>query len=181
MITGRVRRVVTGQSATGRAHLVSDFSAPAVFPFPNGMHLIEIWKSGAAPELLGHCEEEPAAGPLALQPPKGGSVFRIADIPPDDGKAACADEAGAMFEAMGAGGASTHEDGQGSGLMHRTPTLDYAIVLEGSITLVLDDGEVYLTTGDVVVQRGSNHAWSNRSGRNCRMAFVMIDAVFPSA
>jgi mannose-6-phosphate isomerase-like protein (cupin superfamily) len=171
---------VTGQTATGLAHLVSDLPAPAVFPFPNGMHLIEIWKSGAAPEILGHGDEEPAAGPMELQPPTGGSVFRIADIPPDNGEAASADEAGAIFEAMGAANASTHEDGDGSGLMHRTPTLDYGIVIEGSITLVLDDGEVHLSAGDVVVQRGANHGWSNRSGRNCRMAFVMIDAVLPN-
>ena len=59
--------------------------------------------------------------------------------------------------------------------MHRTESIDYGIVLEGQITLVLDDSEVELKQGDIVVQRGTNHAWSNRSGALCRMAFILLD------
>jgi quercetin dioxygenase-like cupin family protein len=59
--------------------------------------------------------------------------------------------------------------------MHRTKTVDYGIVLSGEIYLVVDEGETLLKPGDVVVQRGTNHAWSNRSDEPCRMAFVLVD------
>ena len=66
-------------------------------------------------------------------------------------------------------------------LMHRTETIDYAICLEGEIWLVLDDSEVLMKAGDVCVQRGTNHAWSNRSDAPCFMCFVLIgDAITPS-
>jgi uncharacterized cupin superfamily protein len=63
-------------------------------------------------------------------------------------------------------------------LMHRTESVDYGIVIDGEMTLVLDDSEVLLKQGSVVVQRGTNHAWANRSGRPCRMLFVLVDGSF---
>ncbi len=62
--------------------------------------------------------------------------------------------------------------------MHRTSTLDYVVVLQGEIVLVLDDSEVTLRPGDVVVQRGTDHAWENRASEPARMAFFHIDAQF---
>ena len=62
--------------------------------------------------------------------------------------------------------------------MHRTETIDYGIVLEGEITLILDEGETLVRAGDIVIQRGTNHGWANRSGRNCRIAFILIDGKF---
>ena len=62
--------------------------------------------------------------------------------------------------------------------MHRTETLDYAVVLEGEITMLLDDSEVNLKAGDVVIQRRTNHAWSNRSGKPVKMLYVLIDGKF---
>ena len=59
--------------------------------------------------------------------------------------------------------------------MHKTETIDYSIVLSGECHMVLDDSEVLVTAGDIVIQRGTNHAWSNRSDRPCRIAFVLID------
>jgi uncharacterized cupin superfamily protein len=63
-------------------------------------------------------------------------------------------------------------------MMHRTRSIDYGIVLEGEIYLILDDSEVLLRTGDVVVQRGTDHAWENRSDRVARMAFILVDGAF---
>jgi uncharacterized cupin superfamily protein len=60
-------------------------------------------------------------------------------------------------------------------MMHRTEAVDYGIVIEGELTLVLDDSEVALKPGSVVVQRGTNHAWANRSCKPCRMLFIQID------
>jgi uncharacterized cupin superfamily protein len=62
--------------------------------------------------------------------------------------------------------------------MHRTETVDYGVVMEGELTLILDDSEVDLKVGSVVIQRGTNHAWANRSGKPCRMLFVLVDGVF---
>ena len=65
--------------------------------------------------------------------------------------------------------------------MHRTQTVDYGVVIEGEIVLVLDDSEVLLQAGSVVIQRGTNHAWANRSNRTCRMLFVLVDGTFDPA
>jgi uncharacterized cupin superfamily protein len=62
--------------------------------------------------------------------------------------------------------------------MHRTQTVDYGIVLDGEVVLVLDDSETVLRAGDVVVQRGTNHRWENRSGTTARVAFILIDGAF---
>jgi len=62
--------------------------------------------------------------------------------------------------------------------MHRTESIDYGVVIDGEMTLVLDDSEVLLKPGSVVIQRGTNHAWANRSGRPCRMLFVLIDGAY---
>ena len=63
--------------------------------------------------------------------------------------------------------------------MHRTKSIDYAIVLEGEIDMLLDDTEVHLKAGDILVQQGTNHAWVNNSGKQCRICFVLIDAHEP--
>ena len=62
--------------------------------------------------------------------------------------------------------------------MHRTETIDYGIVLEGELVLILDEGETIVRAGDIVIQRGTNHGWANRSDRNCRIAFILIDGKF---
>jgi len=61
--------------------------------------------------------------------------------------------------------------------MHRTNSVDYAVIVKGEINMLLDDTEVPLKAGDVVIQRGTNHAWSNQSKETCLIAFVLIDAV----
>ena len=64
-------------------------------------------------------------------------------------------------------------------LMHRTKSVDYAIVMRGEIDMLLDDSEIHLEAGDVLVQQGTNHAWVNRGQETCRIAFVLIDAAAP--
>ena len=83
-----------------------------------------------------------------------------------------------VFRHQGHAEVSTFGRGGRHPMMHRTETVDYAIVLEGEITLVLDKEDVHLKAGDVVIQRGTNHAWSNRSGKVCRMLYVLIDGQF---
>lgn len=88
------------------------------------------------------------------------------------------EEARGAFAALGNEGASTFGRGGRHPLMHRTETIDYAIVLSGEITMLLDDDEVHLKAGDVLVQCGTNHAWSNRSNDMCEVAFILVDGKF---
>ena len=176
-----VRRIVTSQAPDGRAKIASDGEPPGIFELAGGFKVIEIWKAFQTPVPLTYGDEEPTAGQLTLEPPANGHLFRITEFPPDDNAPGGEGSSKKIFEQMGAEHTATMDEGehQEGLLMHRTETLDYGIVLEGSITLVLDDEEVELAAGDIVVQRGSNHAWSNRSGKVCRMAFVLIDAAYP--
>jgi uncharacterized cupin superfamily protein len=82
------------------------------------------------------------------------------------------------FSQIGDTVASTVQAHSPHPLMHRTESVDYGIVIEGEMTLVLDDSEVALQPGSVVIQRGTNHAWANRSGRPCRMLFILIDGQY---
>ena len=90
-------------------------------------------------------------------------------------------DARAAFRALGNEAASTYGRGGSHPASHRTETIDYALILSGAITMVLDDREVELSAGDVVVQCGTNHAWSNRTDEPCEVMFVLIDGTFDPA
>jgi mannose-6-phosphate isomerase-like protein (cupin superfamily) len=169
-----VRRVVTAE-VSGRSVITIDAPAPAVHELGGGMSIVDVWKTCQTPCELSRRDDAPQAGALSLTPPPGGSVFRIANFPPEPTQGTSAADAKRMFESMGAAATMADTDAR-SALMHRTDTIDYGIVLEGEINMLVDDGEVQLRAGDVVIQRGANHGWVNRSGRYCRMAFVLIDA-----
>ena len=123
---------------------------------------------------------DPTTGPLVLPPPQGGTRIRFVDIPPDteDFLRHGAAKMNDAFAQIGDVAASTVKADSPHPLMHRTQSVDYGIVIDGEMTLVLDDGEVLLRPGSVVVQRGTNHAWANRSGRVCRMLFVLVDGAY---
>lgn len=175
---GRIRRVVTGHDENGKSIVVTDGFAPAVRTSPErpGHYSTEIWQTKGAPAPIGN-EPDPtsATGPRQLKPPKGGTIIRVSEMPPESDALRHFDPATAkkLFDQ-----ASTFKEGGRHPLMHRTETIDYAIVLSGELTLILDDSEVKLQAGDMVVQRGTNHAWSNRSDKPCIIAFVLVDGQF---
>ncbi len=110
---------------------------------------------------------------FTLEPPAHGTNFRISEYPPEPPDATARIDGKRAFAEVGA--AHRIIEGSRHPLMHRTETVDYAIVLEGEIDLLLDDEDVHLTAGDVVIQRGTNHCWVNRYAKPCRMAFILID------
>jgi oxalate decarboxylase/phosphoglucose isomerase-like protein (cupin superfamily) len=113
-----------------------------------------------------------------LPPPKNGSVMRIIEFPPESTyiDRVSADMAQKAFTEVGAGHALQSGTGKAQHpFMHKTRTVDYGIVLEGEIVMVLDDSEVPMKKNDVCIQRGTNHAWSNRSDKPCLMAFILVD------
>ncbi len=169
-----IRRVVTGHDSDGKAIVVSDAPATTILARPNrpGVTLTNLWQTDRTPAPI-HGPEETVDGPLALAPPAAGSIFRIVEFLPEDPDVLATLDGAAAFADMDAADAVV--EGARHPFMHRTRTVDYAIVLEGEITMLLDDSEVQVGAGDVLIQRGTNHAWSNRTDAPCRIAFILVD------
>jgi len=173
-----IHRVVTGHDPAGRAIVASNGPPPTVVEIAAipGTVFHEVWSTADTPAPVDN-GADPTTGPLMLPPPKSGTRIRFVDIPPDSAEF-LAHGASRMKDAFTQAGdvkASTVKADSPHPLMHRTESIDYGIVIDGEMTLVLDDAEVLLEPGSVVVQRGTNHAWANRSGRPCRMLFVLVD------
>ncbi len=174
-MTEPVRRIVTGNDGEGRSAIVEDGPPPAVITVPErpGYVVSNVWVTGETPAAIGRADASTAH--RGILPPGNGTILRVIDYPPEP-------ETREQFEAMARAtfralypdvahdpGAAAHAG------MHKTETVDYAIILAGEITAVMDDGETLMRAGDILIQRGTNHAWANRSGKPCRIAFVLID------
>lgn len=158
------RRIVTIDREPGQGVLVSDGPAPDVRfdPARPGFASARLWVTDSTPAKIVF---ESLALPHAIEPPAGGTVMRVVTFPPDDrwkGKVGAA-EVAAYFRAMGSPGASTYSAQAPHPYMQKTNTLEFCLILSGAITLVLDTQGVAVKGGDIVILRGSNHAWSNRS------------------
>ena len=151
------RRIVTGHDKSGKSVALSDGQPPNGLDLPErGVAFFEIWRTNASPAPIAASEAEPTSGPIQLEAKPRGTVIRILDFLPG----------------------FSHKDSGRAPFVHRTETVDYGIVLEGEIFLLLDDSEFQLRAGDVVVQRGTDHAWENRSDQLARVAFVLVDGAF---
>ena len=177
--TRPVRRIVTIDDENGRSTAIQDGPSPDVRTDPArpGFSSTRIWVTDRTPARIAGVRET-LSRPHTIEPPAGGSVCRIVTFPPDTvyGGKVGAREVHAFFHTMGSPGASTYAAKAPHPYMQKTRTLDFCLVLEGEITLVLDTAEVHLKAGDTVVQRGANHAWSNRSDRSCVVAISSHDA-----
>ena len=175
-----VRRIVTVDDEEGKSVAISDARCTDVRTDPArpGYASTRIWVTDKTPARIEGIRDTIDA-PHTIEPPPGGSVCRIVTFPPDEsfrGKVSAKDIQ-SFFGAMGSPQASTYGPNAPHPYMQKTRTLDFCLVLEGEITLVLDTEEVALEAGDTVVQRGTNHAWSNRSDRPCVIAFSSHDGV----
>src|SRR5471032_1030234 len=161
-----VRRIVTGERHDGKSYFVSDGPTPnrtnrAGLPQAQG-----VWMTG---EACASGDDPAPAGHVCGFHSKGGSLLRVVDFPPDE----TYDEQVLTRFLDDSGVRDT--SGARHFWFHKTMSLDYAIVLEGEIWALMDEGETLMRPGDVLIQRATNHSWSNRSGKPCRMAFILID------
>jgi len=143
------RRVVTGHDQRGISVFLEDGPPPVVRTAPDGALFYEIWGTDATPAPVSAAEPDPTERSLTVPPEPGGTKIRVNEFPP-----------GVVSPT------------------HRTQSVDYGIVLDGEVVLVLEDSETVLGPGDVVVQRGTVHRWENRTDRTARMAFVLVDGAF---
>ena len=150
------RRIVTGHDATGVSVVVSDGPVPITKTLEkDGVAFHEVWETAPAPAPVRAGAEDPTVGEVTVPPPAQGTRIRINEFLPGH----------------------LNEKGLQSP-MHRTETIDYGIVLEGQITLLLDDSEVTAYAGDIFVQRGTDHAWANRGDTKARIAFILVDGEY---
>jgi hypothetical protein len=168
------RRVVTGHDETGRSIIVMDGVAANSrrLMAAGGLQLTELWETARTP-ASNEGNDDPSTQPRGIEPLPGGSVFRVIEYPPDSVRLATISPDD-YYRDMGATRDSSGKRRHAG--MHRTDTIDYVIVLRGEIWAVMDEGETLLRAGDVLIQRGTNHAWSNRTDESCLVAFVLISA-----
>ena len=172
-----VRRILTGHNEEGESVILEDQENPNDVEIKgiSGFIWHELWATDGAP-TSNEGNADAADRPLSLAPPDTGNVFRIIDMPPDSvrfGDGVDKNNTTSQYggsDAYAAGAASRHPG------FHKTRTVDYAIILEGEVYAMMDVGEKKMGPGDVLIQRGTNHAWSNRSDASCRIAFILIDA-----
>lgn len=149
------RRIVTGIK-DGKSIIIEDQQVENTVEHIPGLIISDIWNTQNSPASLDFETKIPNTG--FPQTPKNGTYFRYVVVPPDQ-------DLGIEFKKGG-----THP------MMHQTSTLDYIIILSGELYLIMEEGETLLKAGDIVIQRGTNHAWSNRSDEPCIQLAVLIDA-----
>ncbi len=171
------RRIVTGHDAQGKAVVLLDAALPAKQRNAGGNGMTLLWVTGESPVDVGGAADR-AQTQVGVPPPANGTVFRIVDFAPLPPNTAPVDHH-QILVSMGIDpatqGYARHDN------THRTRTIDYAIVLDGEIDMLLDDTEVHVKAGDVLVQQATNHAWVNNGTKPCRIAFILIDGKTPPA
>jgi mannose-6-phosphate isomerase-like protein (cupin superfamily) len=173
-----IRRVVTGNDAQGRSKVLYDSAAPNVNPgaIRPGTCMTDVWVYETCPAPIAG-ERDDGRLPFSFEPPHNGGHLRIVQSPakPDDYDPAKDDTAIPLHEPKQRPGGTWDRGGANafSSPVHKSETVDYGIVLEGERVLLLDRSEHVMKAGDVVVQLGNWHGWTNpRQGS--LMAFVMM-------
>jgi len=169
-----MRRVVTGLDDRNHATVLFDTLMPLKMVAP-GIKATNFWITDSYPPSL--TKEDPSGRPIGTAPPDNGTKFRVVEFSPLDADS----EAKLPPEMIEKG--ITNSPVRGipvkHPLMHRTRSLDYAVILSGEIDMMLDDASVHLKQGDVVVQQATNHAWINHGAQPCRILFVLMDSKEP--
>lgn len=170
-----IRRVVTKLDESGKAVVMFDDQLKLSRPRPPNSNL-DLWATQTGPADFSWTDDR-AKLIKGFSPPKGGTSLRVVEFPP---VAPGVDKLDVNM-IMNMVGADAPAKGRPPKhpFMHRTRTVDYAIILSGEISMMLDETEVHLKAGDFVVQQATNHAWINRGKVPSRIAFVLMDSVEP--
>jgi len=171
-----IRRVVTGLDTDNKTSTLFD-SRLTLKPGPYGIAAVNLWITDSYPPTLTF-NDDPAAKPIGISPPDNGTKLRVVEFPPLDPATEAKLEPNFLMKSVGdrapARGLPVKHP-----LMHRTRSLDYAVVLSGEIDMMLDASLVHLKPGDVVVQQATNHGWINHGTQPCRILFVLMDSKEP--
>jgi mannose-6-phosphate isomerase-like protein (cupin superfamily) len=171
-----IRRVVTGLDTDNKASTLFD-SRLTLEPGPYGIAAANLWITDSYPPTLTF-KDDPATKPIGISPPDDGTKLRVVEFPPLDPATEAKMEPNFLMKSVGdrapARGLPVKHP-----LMHRTRSLDYAVVLSGEIDMMLDASLVHLKPGDVVVQQATNHGWINHGTQPCRILFVLMDSKEP--
>ncbi len=171
-----IRRVVTGKDATGKAVAIIDAPAASVHRREElGITNTLLWVTDSSPADLSS-PVDAANRRIGVAPPAGGTIFRVVEFAPGREVRADYETRLRIVQGLGLAPAGESRDRPRDPMMHRTATVDYAVILSGEIDMLLDDSEIHLKQGDVVIQRGTNHAWVNRGTQPCQVAVVLVDA-----
>ena len=170
-----IRRIVTGHDQQGRSNITINDDAPNVIEVKGwpDLDVTLLWVTGEMPvDNMGKTDQ--GARPMRHDPTSGGTIFRIVEIPPE--KSLAGIDTKAAFEHMGSHNRPREQDSAKHPSMHKTNSVDYLVVISGEMWMVMEDGETLLRQGDCIVQRGTNHAWVNKSDKPCVLAAILADA-----
>ena len=172
---GCVRRIVTGVDASGQSIIETDGPSPHVTYLNDARTLVwvDLWRTASPARSQ---DGDACGSPMQLAPPASGTVLRMLQFPPEKELENFVAAAALSKEDPAAGAAFAGHAGVGHPMMHKTNTIDYAIVLQGEIWAIMEKGETLMRAGDVLIQRGTGHAWANRSAEPCIIAFMLVDA-----
>ena len=171
----QIRRIVTGHDSQGRSNITFEGAATNILDIAGyeGARVTEIWVTEEMPvDNTGAADR--GARPIRHDPGPNGTIFRVVEIPPEREESAI--DTAKAFESLGSTRKPGAEDSQRHATMHVTDSVDYLVVIAGEMHMLMEDGEVLLRQGDCIVQRGTKHAWVNRSGAPCLLAAVLVDA-----
>lgn len=171
----KIRRIVTGHDAAGKANITINDLAPNANEIKGwpGLCVTELWTTDEMP-VDNSGTTDRGARPMRHDPTPGGTIFRVVEFPPESATQAI--DTKAAFEHLGSHNKPRAEDSARHPSMHKTNSIDYLVVISGEMWMVMEEGEVLLRQGDCIVQRGTNHAWVNKSGKPCLLAAILIDA-----
>jgi mannose-6-phosphate isomerase-like protein (cupin superfamily) len=171
-----IRRVVTGKDSTGKAIAMIDAVATSVLRREElGITNTLLWVTDSTPAELSN-QGDAANKKVGVVAPPGGTIFRVVEFAPESEVKADDETRLRIMQGIGLAPEGNLSGKPRNPAMHRTKTIDYALILSGEIDMLLDDSEIHLKAGDVVIQRGTNHAWVNRGNQPCQVAFIMLDA-----
>jgi mannose-6-phosphate isomerase-like protein (cupin superfamily) len=174
-VASPIRRVVTGKDATGKAIAMIDAIATTVHRREElGVTNTLLWVTDSAPADLSN-REDAATKKIGVMPPPGGTILRVIEFAPEREVKANYETKLRIFQGLGLSPEGESREKPRDPTMHRTKTIDYAVIMSGEIDMLLDDSEVHLRRGDIVIQRGTNHAWVNRGSQPCQVVFVLVD------